>query len=235
MPSRPWDVLTNFEGLIFNASRSDLNADRLHDNFEKLNWKPEKVTMQAMMPAWYSARTKPKHEHIATANVRRHLALEVFFPKIRMEKATRRGLVRVVEPLFPCYIFIRCVVEEKINAIQHTSGIGGLVRFGSKIPQVADAIIEDLQAFFGAEDMIAVENQLAPGDEVTVAEGAFAGMSAHVLKALPARKRVQILLDILGRPTAVEVGSGSVVLKKNTLADLVPFLAAPASQERWRL
>jgi hypothetical protein len=70
---------------------------------------------------------------------------------------------------------------------------------------------------------------------VSVAEGAFAGMSAHVLKALPARKRVQILLDILGRPTAVEVGSGSVVLKKNTLADLVPFLAAPASQERWRL
>jgi transcriptional antiterminator RfaH len=193
---------------------------------------PEIVTMQAMMPAWYGARTKPKHEHIATANVRRHLALEVFFPKIRLEKLTRRGLVRVVEPLFPCYIFIRCVVEEKTNEIQHISGISQLVHFGNVIPQIGDAIIEDLQACFGADDSIAVENRLIPGDEVTVAEGAFAGMSAQVLKSLPAKKRVQILLEVLGRPTCVEVGSGSVVLRKNSVADLVPFLAAPASQER---
>ena len=191
--------------------------------------------MQAMMPAWYSARTKPKHEHIATANLRRHLALEVFFPKVRMEKLTRRGLVRVIEPLFPCYIFIRCVVEEKINEIQHVSGISRLVHFGNKIPQVADAIIEELQACFGADDLIAIESCLVPGDEVTVAEGAFAGMSAQVLKSLPAKKRVQILLDILGRPTTVEVGSASVMLNKNTLADLAPFLAAPASQEMLRV
>lgn len=190
--------------------------------------------MEAMMPAWYSARTKPKHEHIATANLRRHLALAVFFPKIRLEKVTRRGLVRVVEPLFPCYIFIRCIVEEKINEIQHVSGISRLVQFGNKCPQVADAIIEELQACFGVDDSIAVENRLVPGDEVTVAKGAFAGMSAQVLKSLPAKKRVQILLDVLGRPTPVEVGSEFVMLKKNTLADLAPFLAAPARQEMLR-
>lgn len=144
--------------------------------------------MQALMPAWYSARTKPKHEHIATANLRQHLALEVFFPRIRMEKMTRRGLVRVVEPLFPCYLFIRCVVEERINEIQHVSGISRLVHFGNKIPQVADSIIAELQACFGSDDSITVENRLAPGDEVTVAAGAFAGMSAQVLKTLPAKK-----------------------------------------------
>ena len=190
--------------------------------------------MQAMMPAWYSARTKPKHEHIATAGLRRHLALEVFFPKIRLEKPTRRGLVRVVEPLFPCYIFIRCVVEEKINEIQHVSGISRLVHFGGKIPQIADVIIQELQACFGADDLITIESRLSPGDEVTVADGAFAGMSALVLKSLPAKKRVQILLEILGRPTTVEVGSGSVMLNKNSLADMAPFLAAPASQEMLR-
>ena len=191
--------------------------------------------MQAMMPAWYSARTKPKHEHIATASLRRHLALEVFFPRIRLEKPTRRGLVRVMEPLFPCYIFIRCVVEECVNDIQHVSGVRRLVQFGNKFPQVADVIIEELQSCFGADDLLVVENRLVPGDEVTVATGAFAGMSAQVLKSLPAKKRVQILLDILGRPTTVEVGSESVKLTKNTVADLVPFLAAPASQERVRV
>ena len=188
--------------------------------------------MQAMMPAWYTVRTKPKHEHIAAANLRRHLAMAVFFPKIRLEKLTRRGLVRVVEPLFPCYVFIHCVVEEQVNEIQHVSGIRRLVQFGNKFPPVADAIIEELQACFGADDLIAVESRLVPGDEVTVATGAFAGMSAQVLKSLPAKKRVQILLDILGRPTTVEVGSEAAMLKNNSLADLAPCLAAPASPER---
>ena len=186
--------------------------------------------------AWYSVRTKPKHEHIAAANLSCHLALPIFFPKIRMEKLTRRGIVRVVEPLFPCYIFIRCVVQDRATDIQHVSGVSKLIQFGTRYPQVADSIIEELQACFGAEELIAVESRLAPGDEVTVASGAFAGMSAQVLKSLPAKKRVQILLDILGRPTTVEVGNETVILKKNSLADLAPFLAAPApSPERWRV
>jgi transcriptional antiterminator RfaH len=191
--------------------------------------------MQAVEPAWYSARTKPKHEHIAAANVRRHLNLPVFFPRIRLEKVTRRGVVRVTEPLFPCYLFVYCVVEDGVNEIQHVSGMSRLVQFGGKFPKVPNAIIEELQSCFGLEDLIAVESQLAPGDEVTVAAGAFAGMSAQVLKSLPAKKRVQILLEILGRPTTVEVGREAVTLKNNTLADLAPFLAAPGSQERLRV
>ena len=192
--------------------------------------------MQTTESAWYSARTKPKHEHIATANLRRHLALPVFFPRIRLEKVTRRGLVRVTEPLFPCYIFVRCVIEEKVSEIQHLSGVSKLVQFGGKYPKVAESIIDELQAWFGNGDLIAIESQLSPGDEVTVAAGAFAGMSAQVLKSLPAKKRVQILLDILGRPTTVEVGSEVVMLKKNRVVDLAPFLAAaPANPERLRV
>ena len=184
-----------------------------------------------MISAWYSARTKPKHEHIAAANLRKHLDLEVFLPRLRLEKITRRGLVRSVEPLFPCYIFVRCTIEESLNDIQHTSGINRIVHFGGKIPQVADEIIAELQSCFEAEELITVESRLAPGDEVTVASGVFAGMNAFVLKNLPARKRVQILLDILGQVAPVEIGREVLTLKKNSLADLAPALAAPFRRE----
>src|ERR1700677_1791657 len=100
--------------------------------------------MQTSSPAWYCARTKPKHEHIAAANLRKNLALEVFLPRLRLERATRRGLVRVIEPLFPCYIFVRCALEEKINEIRHTDGISTLVHFGHKTPKIADQIIAEL-------------------------------------------------------------------------------------------
>lgn len=182
--------------------------------------------MHTEHPAWYCARTKPKHEHIAAANVRKNLNLEVFHPRLRIERATRRGVVRVIEPLFPCYIFIRCRIDEKQSEIQHTNGISSLVHFGHRIPSVPDLIIEELQECFPAEEPMAVDDRLSPADEVIVAKGAFAGMRAYVLRVMPARKRVQILLDVLGGPTPVEVDRTSVVLERNTLADRAPNLAA---------
>jgi transcriptional antiterminator RfaH len=184
--------------------------------------------MQIESPAWYCARTKPKHEHIAAANVRKNLELEVFNPRLRLERATQRGIVRSVEPLFPCYLFVRCVIEEKMNDIQHTNGISSLVRFGQRIPKVDDSIIQELQKYFEAEEPMMVEDALAPDDEVIIADGAFAGMQAKVLRVMSATRRVQILLDILGGPTSVEVNRASVVSGKDTMAARVPVLAAPS-------
>lgn len=181
--------------------------------------------------AWYCARTKPKHEHIAAANLRRNLQLEVFHPLLRVERATRRGLVRVVEPLFPCYIFVRCVLESSLSEIQHTSGVNAMVRFGEKIPPVDDARIEELQECFTAGEPMDVESRLAPADEVRIVDGVFSGVRAFVLRVMPARMRVQVLLDILGRPTPVEVDRASLILERNTLADLAPVLAAPLQRK----
>ena len=182
--------------------------------------------MQTEFSAWYCARTKPKHEHIAAANVRKNLKLEVFNPRLRVQRATKRGIVRLVEPLFPCYIFIQCVIEDKMAEIQHANGVSSLVRFGNKIPKVDDAIIEELQNYFAAEETLTIEDRLAPNDEVIIADGAFVGMQAKVLRVMPATRRVQILLDVLGGPTSVEVDRASIVLEKNTVADRAPILAA---------
>ena len=181
-------------------------------------------------PAWYCARTKPKHEHIAAANLRKNLNLEVFHPRLRIERATRRGLVRVSEPLFPCYIFFRCIIEEKLGEIQRTNGVNTVVHFARRIPKIADAVIEELKECFEGEETMTVEDRLSPGDEVVVVEGAFRGMSAFVLRVMPARKRVQVLLDVLGRPTPAEVDENSVVNERNTVATLVPILAAPTAK-----
>ena len=70
-----------------------------------------------------------------------------------------------------------------------------------------------------------LDDHLSPGDEVVVGEGAFAGMRAFVLRVMPARQRVQVLLDILGGPTPVEVDRGSVVLERDSVADRAPVLA----------
>jgi transcriptional antiterminator RfaH len=180
---------------------------------------------QTVGPAWYCARTQPKHEHIAAANLTRRLELEVFHPRLRLERATRRGVVRVVEPLFPCYIFVRCRLEEGIDAIRYVTGISSLVHFGHKIPVVPDAVIEELRQCFESEEPMAVEDRLVPGAEVTVAEGAFMGSHGIVVRMLPAKQRVQILLDFLGRTTLTEVDRKSLTVENRCMADLMPSLA----------
>lgn len=175
-------------------------------------------------PAWYCARTKPKHEHIAAANLARSLGLDVFNPRLRIERPTRRGLIRSVEPLFPCYVFVHCVPSDW-NNIRYVNGVSSLVHFGAKIPTVPDSVVAELRECFDEEELLPVEDRLFPGAEVTIAEGAFCGFEAIVLRMMPARQRVQVLLEILGRTTVVEVDRRSVNLENRRMADLMPSLA----------
>ncbi len=175
---------------------------------------------------WYCARTKPKHEHIAAANMRRKLGLEVFHPRLRIERRTRRGMVRVNEPLFPCYVFVRCAMPQRLNEVQHTVGVCSVVRFNQRMPTVSDAVIEDLKSCFDQGETKVVRDLFAEGKEVFIGQGAFAGWNARVMRVLPSRERVEVLLELLGRLIHVEVDQTSIALKKRDLADLAPELAA---------
>jgi transcriptional antiterminator RfaH len=183
--------------------------------------------MHVLTTAWYCARTKPKHEHIAAANVRKYLRLDVFQPQLRMQRSTKRGPIRVVEPVFPCYIFVNCAIQEHINSIRYTNGVSSIVHFADRIPTVPDTVIADLRSCFCGEEPMQVEEPLVPGAEVIMSQGPFSGSHASVLRLMSAGRRVQVLLDILGRPTAVEVDRCSVSLEKNSMADFLPLLAVP--------
>jgi transcriptional antiterminator RfaH len=177
-------------------------------------------------PAWYCARTQAKHEHIAAVNVRKNLNLEVFHPQLRVERTTRRGVVRVTEPVFPCYIFVRCVIGEKLRQLQRTTGISTVLRFGDKYPTVPDRVMEELQECFGVQELSSPEERLPLGAEVVVGKGAFAGTQAYILRLMPARQRVQILLDVLCGPTLVEVDRSAVMPGKASGAEHAGYRAA---------
>ncbi len=177
-------------------------------------------------PAWYCARTQPKHEHIAARTLSANLGLEVFHPRLKLERATCRGPVRVIEPVFPCYVFVRGRPEDDLDRVRYVNGVRGLVQFGQRIPVVPDGVIEELRQCFDLEEQMVVEDRLAVGTEVTVAKGALLGSRGRVARVLPARRRVQILLDFLGQTTLAEVERGALLVENRSLADLVPALAA---------
>jgi transcriptional antiterminator RfaH len=174
---------------------------------------------------WYCARTKPKHEHLAAANLVRNLSLEVFHPRLRLERPTRRGVVRVVEPLFPCYIFVRCSLDAMLDEIRYVAGISTLVHFGQRIATVPDPVIDELKQCFESQDTLVVEDQISPGAEVSVTQGPFQGFSGVVVRTLRAKQRVEILLDFLGRTTVAEVDRRWLIVENSSMANLLPTLA----------
>ena len=162
-------------------------------------------------PAWFCLRTQSKHEHIAAACLRADFGIEAYLPRICFKRSTLRGPVRFTEALFPNYLFARFSLSSSLLAVQHAHGVRGIVHFGDKWPSVPDASIAELRTALGESEVHIIPEQFAPGQSVEIAGGAFHGLSAVVLRVMPGRERVAVLLEFLGRQTPVEVAQDALV------------------------
>jgi len=161
---------------------------------------------------WYCVLSQPRHEHIATANLRRNHELEVVNPRIRFKRPTVRGPIWVTESLFPNYLFARFHLKSTLETVKHTGGVASVVHFGHFWPIIPNETISELRTLIGEEEVRVIERMLEVGDEVEVAEGAFRGFQGVVTRLMPARERVAVLLEFLGRQTLVEVTMESLTL-----------------------
>ena len=161
-------------------------------------------------PLWYCLRTQPKHEHIAASQLRRSMGIEVFCPRVRMQKNTRTGLKWFVESLFPNYLFARFPLREHHAQVRYSPGISGLVRFGDRFATVSDSAIAELVSFVGPDEVRTVTYPLAAGDDVEIVAGPLQGQHGVVTALHSARERVRILLEFLGQTREIEVSLTSV-------------------------
>ena len=164
--------------------------------------------------AWFCLRSQPKHEHIAAANLRQIEGIEIFNPRLRQRKGTRRGAVWVTESLFPNYLFAHFSLGAMLDLVKYTSGVSTVVHFGDRYPSIPNDVIEKLQSDFGGNDLSVLHDDLSEGDEVTITGSALSGFQAVVLRAMPGRQRVQVLVELLGRAATVEVDVKSVVVQR---------------------
>ncbi len=161
-------------------------------------------------PKWYCLRSQPKHEHIAAAHLRQFPEVEVFCPRVKLQRLTRRGLVWFTEALFPNYLFARFEMTEWQARVRSCHGVSGLVHFGDDVPEVPARALDELRAFMENTDLKTVAFTVAEGDDVEIVDGPFRGQTGVVKQLLPARERVKVLLEVLGGATEVELGLTAV-------------------------
>ncbi|MEN8680857.1 MAG: transcription termination/antitermination NusG family protein [Akkermansiaceae bacterium] len=176
--------------------------------------------------AWYVLRTQLKREKLAAANLRQLEGVEVFLPRLKYQKTTRRGRVWWIEPLFPGYLLARFSLAEMGRLVTYTAGVSRMISFGDKVPEVPEEFVKSLQEEVAkvqsSDEEIVVDWKVELGEEVEVAEGPFQGMTGEVVQVRPGSERVSLLLEFLGEPQAVEVSLYSLIL------------ARPEIPEGWR-
>jgi transcriptional antiterminator RfaH len=156
--------------------------------------------------AWFCVRTQTKREHIAVGQLGRLADVEVFCPRIRFRRNTKRGKVWFEEALFPGYLFARFDFNTLFRAVSATVGVRGLVRFSGECAQVPDFIVEALRAEMANGPVILVkEPELKAGDETVLVEGALVGLRAVITQVLPGKDRVRILMELMGTAIEAEV------------------------------
>ncbi|GAA5483627.1 transcription termination/antitermination protein NusG [Haloferula sargassicola] len=172
-------------------------------------------------PKWYCVRTAPKREHLAAGHLRELEGVEVFCPRLRYKKATRRGRVWWVEAMFPGYILARFDIVEMRRMVEYSQGVTGLVKFGTEVPEVPESFVELLRREVhhreeedAPEDTVTLVPQIDDGDEVELANGPLSGFEGRVVQVLPGRDRVKVLLEFLGHEQVVDVDLFSLLLPK---------------------
>ena len=159
---------------------------------------------------WFCLRAQNKREHIAAAMLNQVDSIEAFCPRIRRFKKTRTGKKRFIEALFPGYLFARFHLADQYRRIIHTSGVSYIVGHDER-RAIPDTIIDQLKADLPNEGIIdAPDVSVQPGVDIEVLTGSLQGLRGKVLALLPADKRVEILLEILGREIKVAISAQDI-------------------------
>lgn len=167
------------------------------------------------MTKWYAVQTKPRQERAAERNLQQQ-GYSIYSPKVLLRKRKRGKWAKVVEPLFPRYLFIQVDPDQRSLApVRSTVGVAGLVRFGQLLQPVPDAVITFLQQSENPEthQVHADEWPHQPGDAVAITQGPFAGLTA-IFESASGEERAVLLLEILGRQNMIDVPMDALAVTK---------------------
>jgi transcriptional antiterminator RfaH len=154
---------------------------------------------------WNVLHTNANHEN----QVAKFLALhdiEVYVPRFPAAAGTRSGSVRDLRPrlVFPGYLFLKLPIGfTRWDVIQWAPGVRRVLSDGGSPSGVPDAVVDRLRL------RLAQATRRRPaftrGQPVVIERGPLAMVDAIFDRELNTSERVQVLVQLLGRPMTVVV------------------------------
>lgn len=129
--------------------------------------------------------------------------IEVFLPKIAVDRKWKDRTKRVEEPLFRSYIFAHVTEQDRVRVLQ-MQGIVRTLAFGGKLAAMTADEIEQLRLTQADKSRLTLLEQWRPpvGAIIQVSDGPFAGLKGEVLQQ---RGHAYVVIRIAALRQAVKV------------------------------
>lgn len=113
-----------------------------------------------------------------------------------------------VKKMFPGYVLVEMIMSDEVwFIVRNTQGVTGFIGSSGKgakpiplMPDEVDRILSNM-----GMSRIDVENDLVEGKKVKITDGPFKNMIGKVHSYDLENKKVEVLLDLFGQETSVEV------------------------------
>lgn len=165
-------------------------------------------------PHWYAAYTCSRHEK-RVAEQLRDRGVEQFLPLYETVHRWKNGRAQVQLPLFPCYVFVRIALRDRLRVLEIPSIVrlvGGSGRPTALPRSEVEALREGLAQRLRAEP----HPFLTVGRRVRVRQGPLAGLEG-ILVRRRGRSRFVLSVDLIQRSIIVDLDA----------ADLEPLAITP--------
>ena len=157
---------------------------------------------QSSSPQWYAIHTRSRHEKTIAARLDSQ-STEVFLPLHRTRNTWKNGVHAEVDlPLFPCYLFARIGIHDRLRLLQ-TPGVLGFAATSAHPTAIPN---EEIALLRTATQKLAAEPHpyLNCGDRVRIVAGLLAGRGG-ILTRRKHEYRVVLSIEAIMRSVVVEV------------------------------
>lgn len=189
-------------------------------------------SLRALDGKWYTLHTYSGYEKRVKANLESRISslgledqvFQVEIPMEEIEQHTEKGKKVVTRVRFPGYVLIRMTDDEDARRkVRETEGVTGFVGTQREpIPLSRREVVEMMapmirtQALKEAGNKVEANKQrivevtYKQGESVTVTDGPFASMPAVVSEVNPETQKLNVLVNLFGRDTPMELGFNQV-------------------------
>ena len=173
---------------------------------------------------WYALHIRSRHEKRVAERLGSQ-SLETFLPLHRSRNTWKNGVHAEVDlPLFPCYLFARASIHDRIRLLQHP-GVLGFAASTAKPTVISD---EEITVLRTATEKLKAEPHpyLNNGDPVRIVAGPLTGMTG-ILTRRKQEYRVVLSIDAIMRSIVVEVSEFEIEPRVKKMSSLDPIHRVP--------
>ena len=165
---------------------------------------------------WYVVNTYSGHENKVKENLEKrvesmglqNILFNIVIPE-HVETEIKNGKkVNKTVNMFPGYVLVEMIMSDEVwFIVRNTQGVTGFIGSSGKgakpiplLPEEVDRILSNM-----GMSRIDLSKDLAEGKKVKITDGPFKNMSGKVKSYDLEKKTVELLLDLFGQETSVEV------------------------------